>query len=71
MYLQFAEKRKAILLDETDDAASDSSQCLNTAENFNRPKAVSLLSSLSTELDNVRGAITGGQDTAAAHTGHS
>ncbi|XP_052761409.1 uncharacterized protein LOC128246737 [Mya arenaria] len=67
---KFAEKRKELVLEETedDDAASDSSAPSTSAVSGCRPKAARVLSSLTSELESVRGAITVAQDP-AAHTG--
>ena len=70
MYFQFAEKRKEHTPEETDDgdATSDSSAHLTSAASRSYPKSHGIISSLTSELESGRGAITGAQD-AAAQTG--
>ncbi|CAC5391830.1 unnamed protein product [Mytilus coruscus] len=63
----FAEKRKELTSEDTDDtnAASDLSVSSTATAPGNNPKAARALSSLTSELESVRGAITGAQDSPA------
>lgn len=66
-YVQFAEKRKELTSEDTDDvdAASDLSVSSIVPASGSTPKTAPILSSLTSELESVRGAITGAQDSAA------
>ena len=70
MDFQFAEKMKELTPEKTDDAdsTSDSSVPLASPASCSHPKSPGIISSLTSELEYVRGAITGAQD-AAAQTG--